>query len=245
MGAPESAQNNKCRPTQTQHDFPHLLLWGGNVSSKIPDEQDFPHPLCKWEVFPRKCQIILEMIFQIIFEMSSDRCEVHVGLTCGNKTPILENTQTEFKEIFVIITRKIPPEHFLCNVAATGVSLLAKEHSKGFALLCNVIVIISAAMGIRCPDFALAQSDHLKPGKTRGLEANLRARGQELGTRKTGVLQEGHWRGREEFEKSGANFWDSTNRYLRAAPRIPQELSISPKLSKLSVLKTPFLKSLR
>ena len=26
MGAPESAQNNRCVPIQTQHDFPHLLL---------------------------------------------------------------------------------------------------------------------------------------------------------------------------------------------------------------------------
>ena len=27
----------------------------------------------------------------------------------------------------------IPPEHFLCNVAATGLSLFAREHAKEFA----------------------------------------------------------------------------------------------------------------
>ena len=36
--------------------------------------------------------------------------------------------------IFVIIKKIIPPEYFLCNVAATGVSLLAREHAKEFAL---------------------------------------------------------------------------------------------------------------
>ena len=39
-----------------------------------------------------------------------------------------------FAIIFVITTVIIPPEHFLCNVAATGVSLFAREHAKEFAL---------------------------------------------------------------------------------------------------------------
>ena len=33
-----------------------------------------------------------------------------------------------------IISKLIPPEDFLCNVAATGVSLLAREQAKEFAL---------------------------------------------------------------------------------------------------------------
>ena len=36
--------------------------------------------------------------------------------------------------IFLIITKIIPPEHFLCNVAASGLSLFAREHAKEFAL---------------------------------------------------------------------------------------------------------------
>ena len=39
-----------------------------------------------------------------------------------------------FVIIFVSITKIIPPEHFLCNVAATGFSLFAREHAKEFAL---------------------------------------------------------------------------------------------------------------
>ena len=35
--------------------------------------------------------------------------------------------------ILVIITKINPPEHFLCNVAATGLSLFAREHVKEFA----------------------------------------------------------------------------------------------------------------
>ena len=36
--------------------------------------------------------------------------------------------------VFVIITKLIPPEDFLCNVAATGVSLFARKQAKEFAL---------------------------------------------------------------------------------------------------------------
>ena len=39
-----------------------------------------------------------------------------------------------FAIIFVIITKIIPREHFLCNVAATGLSLFAREHAKEFVL---------------------------------------------------------------------------------------------------------------
>ena len=40
----------------------------------------------------------------------------------------------DFVIILVVITTIIPPEHFLCNVAATGLSLFAGEHAKEFAL---------------------------------------------------------------------------------------------------------------
>ena len=33
-----------------------------------------------------------------------------------------------------ISKRVIPPEHFFCNVAASGLSLFAREHAKIFAL---------------------------------------------------------------------------------------------------------------
>ena len=39
-----------------------------------------------------------------------------------------------FEIIFVIITKLIPPEDFLCNVAATGVSLFARKQAKEFVL---------------------------------------------------------------------------------------------------------------
>ena len=39
-----------------------------------------------------------------------------------------------FGIIFVIITKIIQREHFLSNVAATGLSLFAREHAKEFAL---------------------------------------------------------------------------------------------------------------
>ena len=39
-----------------------------------------------------------------------------------------------FVIIFVISTKRIPPEHFLCNVAATGLSLFARDHAKESAL---------------------------------------------------------------------------------------------------------------
>ena len=39
-----------------------------------------------------------------------------------------------FVMIFVIITKIIPPEDFLCNVAATDVSLFGRKQAKGFAL---------------------------------------------------------------------------------------------------------------
>ena len=38
------------------------------------------------------------------------------------------------KIIFIIMTNIIPPEHFLCNLAATGLSLFAREHATEFAL---------------------------------------------------------------------------------------------------------------
>ena len=43
-------------------------------------------------------------------------------------------------EIFVTITNMIPPEDFLCNVAATGVSIFAREHAKGFALYSDCLL---------------------------------------------------------------------------------------------------------
>ena len=56
---------------------------------------EIPHLLCEREMFLLRCQIILEIIFQIItiFEIISVKsscCEVHAGPTCGNKTPILK-----------------------------------------------------------------------------------------------------------------------------------------------------------
>ena len=36
--------------------------------------------------------------------------------------------------IFAIITKINPREHFLCNVAATGLSLFEREHAKEVAL---------------------------------------------------------------------------------------------------------------
>ena len=46
-----------------------------------------------------------------------------------------------FLRIFVIIAKMITPEHFVCNVAATGLSLLAREHAKEFALQSDCFVI--------------------------------------------------------------------------------------------------------
>ena len=48
-----------------------------------------------------------------------------------------------FVIIFVIITKIIPPEDFLCNVAATGVSLLARKQAKEFALQSDSFVIFT------------------------------------------------------------------------------------------------------
>ena len=48
-----------------------------------------------------------------------------------------------FVIIFVIITKIIPPEHFLCNVAATRLSLFAREHAKEFALWGDCFVIFT------------------------------------------------------------------------------------------------------
>ena len=45
--------------------------------------------------------------------------------------------------IFVIITKIVPPEHFLCNKAATGLSLFAREHAKEFALKRDSFVIFT------------------------------------------------------------------------------------------------------
>ena len=50
---------------------------------------------------------------------------------------LLQNNSLErflFVIIFVIIIKRIRPEDFLCNVAATGVSLFAREQAKEFAL---------------------------------------------------------------------------------------------------------------
>ena len=47
-----------------------------------------------------------------------------------------------FVIIFVIISKIIPPEHFLCNVAATGLSSLARERAKEFALKRDRCVIL-------------------------------------------------------------------------------------------------------
>ena len=41
---------------------------------------------------------------------------------------------------FVTITKIIPPEYFVCNVAATGLSLFAREHAKEFVLCKEVVV---------------------------------------------------------------------------------------------------------
>ena len=41
------------------------------------------------------------------------------------------------------ITKIIPPEHFLSNVAATGLSLFAREHAKEFALKNDCFVIFT------------------------------------------------------------------------------------------------------
>ena len=38
-----------------------------------------------------------------------------------------------------MITKIIPPNYFLCNVAATGVSLFAREQANN--LLCKVILL--------------------------------------------------------------------------------------------------------
>ena len=46
-----------------------------------------------------------------------------------------------FAILFVIITNIIPPEHFLRNVAATGLSMYAREHAKAFALQRDCFVI--------------------------------------------------------------------------------------------------------
>ena len=45
--------------------------------------------------------------------------------------------------IFVFITKLIPPEHLLCNVAATGLSLYAREHAQEFALQRDCFVIFA------------------------------------------------------------------------------------------------------
>ena len=53
-----------------------------------------------------------------------------------------------FVIIFVIITKIIPPEHFLCNVAATGLSRFASEHAKICfvkRLFCNFYKISNSA----------------------------------------------------------------------------------------------------
>ena len=47
-----------------------FFVWQGNISSKMPDHPFFPtSPLCDGEMFLWKCQIILEMIFRIIFKI--------------------------------------------------------------------------------------------------------------------------------------------------------------------------------
>ena len=48
----------------------HIFFCKGEMFLRMFQiEHDVPHPLCKREVLPRKCQIILEMISQIIFEI--------------------------------------------------------------------------------------------------------------------------------------------------------------------------------
>ena len=44
-----------------------------------------------------------------------------------------------FVIIFVILTKIIPPEHFLCNVAATGLSLFARNMRRNS--FCKEIVL--------------------------------------------------------------------------------------------------------
>ena len=39
-----------------------------------------------------------------------------------------------FVMIFVVITKLIPPADFLCNIAASGVSLFARKQAKEFVL---------------------------------------------------------------------------------------------------------------
>ena len=73
----------------------------------------------------------------------------HPKVSEENKSPLpswpklLQNNSLEhffFVIIFAVITKIIPPEHFLCNVAATGLSLLARNMLRN--LLCKVIVLI-------------------------------------------------------------------------------------------------------
>ena len=71
MGAPESAQNSKCGHIQTQHDFPNALCEGEVFFSKGRSQiiLEIPKLLCEGEMLLRQRQMILEMSFQIIFEI--------------------------------------------------------------------------------------------------------------------------------------------------------------------------------
>ena len=54
-----------------------------------------------------------------------------------SRPKLLQNKSLEhflLELIFANITKLIPPEDFLCNVAATGVSLFARKQAKEFAL---------------------------------------------------------------------------------------------------------------
>ena len=74
-----------------------------------------------------------------------------------------------FVVIFVIITKIIPPEHFLCNVAATGLSLFARS-CEGICfvkrLFCNVYKINCAKQlilkSIFCNNFGCVGMDQYR-----------------------------------------------------------------------------------
>ena len=65
-------------------------------------------------------------------------------LTGGNKEERMHHPSRNYNKrflgtisfviIFVFITKIIPPDNYLCNVAATGVSLFARKQAKELAL---------------------------------------------------------------------------------------------------------------
>ena len=72
-------------------------------------------------------------------------CLLHLGTADPPLTILAENITKYFLGTFsfviilVILTKLIPPEYSLCNVAATGVSLL--QENKPRNLLCQVILL--------------------------------------------------------------------------------------------------------